>query len=133
MMSNNKSKIILLFLFLSSLTIASHFFNSSIVGWIDIPTHFAGGMAVATLLPKKIFKKKPLFSLFAIATIGIGWEFVEIVMANKEIFTGLFQETKADKTIDLIAGLAGFVFMYGSGTDAGRTAVDTVSEKMLQN
>jgi len=48
-----------------------------------------------------------------IATIGIGWEFVEIAMAKKEIFTALFQETKVDKTGDLIIGLAGLVFAYG--------------------
>lgn len=85
--------------------------------WIDIPTHFAGGMAVAAFLPKETFKKKPLLSLSVIATIGLGWEFIETAIANKEIFETLFKETKADKAGDLIVGLSGFAFIY-SKTDA---------------
>ncbi len=109
----SRKNIILLFLFLSSLTIASHSFNLSTAGWIDIPTHFAGGMVLAAFLPKETLKKKPLLSLSIIAIIGFGWEFVEIAMAKKEVFISLFQETKMDKTGDLIVGLAGFVFAHG--------------------
>ncbi len=127
MKNGSRKNIILLFLFLSSLTIASHSFNLNVANWIDIPNHFAGGMVVAAFLPKEMFKKKTLLSLLAIATIGIGWEFVEIAMAKKEIFFNLFQETRADKTIDLIVGLAGFAFIYGR-TDTGKTA----TEEMLQ-
>jgi len=113
----SRKKIILLFLFLSSLTIASHSFNLSTAGWIDIPTHFAGGMVVAAFLSKETVRKNPLFSLSVIAAIGFGWEFVEIAIAKKEIFATLFQETRMDKTGDLIVGLAGFVFAFGR-TDA---------------
>ena len=110
---NHRFNIVLVFLFLSALTVASHSFNLNMANWIDIPTHFAGGMVIATFLPKETFKRKTLLSLLVIATIGIGWEFVEIAMAKREIFTALFQETKMDKTGDLIIGLAGFVFVYG--------------------
>ena len=120
-MQNNKYSykfnIVLLFLFFSSLTFASNSFNSDmakwVANWIDIPTHFAGGMVVATFLPKGTFKKNPLLSIFIIATIGFGWEFVEIAAAKKGIFTALFQETKWDKMGDLFFGLAGFIFAYG--------------------
>ena len=108
-----KFNIILIFLFFSSLTIASHSFNLGSVSWIDIPNHFVGGMVVAAFLPKETFRKRALLSILIISTIGIGWEFVEITMAKKEVFFNLFQETKADKTGDLIIGLAGFVFSYG--------------------
>lgn len=116
-MKNNKHSykfnITLVFLFFSTLTISSHYFNLNMANWIDIPNHFVGGMVVAAFLPKEIFKQKLLFSLLAIATIGIGWEFVEIAMAKKELFPDLFRETRMDKTGDLIIGLAGFVFAYG--------------------
>lgn len=116
-MQNSKNKyklnITLLFLFISAITIASNLFNLSLVNWIDIPNHFVGGMVVAAFLPKETFKKKTFLSVLAIAIIGIGWEFVEVAMAKKEIFLNLFQETKADKTGDLIIGLAGLVFAYG--------------------
>ena len=108
-----KFNVVLLFLFLSSLTIASHSFGLNMANWIDIPTHFVGGMVLATFLPKETFKKKPLLSIFIIATIGLGWEFVEITVAKKEILTALFEETRADKVGDLVVGLAGFVFAYG--------------------
>ena len=110
---NNRKNLIFLFLFFSSLTIASDFFSLSMANWIDIPTHFTGGMVIAAFLPKEILKKRPLLSIFVITTIGFGWEFVEIAMANKGIFTTLFQETKLDKIGDLIFGLAGFIFAYG--------------------
>ena len=110
---NYKFNVVLLFLFLSSLTIASHSFGLNMANWIDIPTHFVGGMVVAIFLSKETFKKKPLLSIFIIAAIGFGWEFVEITVAKKEILTALFQETKVDKVGDLIVGLAGFVFAYG--------------------
>ena len=116
-MRNNKYSykfnIVLLFLFLSSLTLASHSFGLNMANWIDVPTHFVGGMVVATFLSKETFKKKPLLSIFIIATIGFGWELVEITVAKKEILTALFQETRVDKTGDLIVGLAGFIFAYG--------------------
>ena len=109
---NNKKNAILLFLFLSLLTVVSCFFDLAVANWIDIPTHFAGGIVVAAFLPKEIFKKKPLFSIFVIAAIGFGWEFIEIATAKKEIFTTLFQETRTDKAGDLIVGLTGFIFAY---------------------
>ena len=111
--NNYKLNITLLFLFISAITIASHSFNLGLASWIDIPNHFVGGMVVAAFLPKETFKKRAFFSILIIATIGIGWEFVEITMAKREIFTSLFQETKVDKTGDLIVGLAGLVFAYG--------------------
>ena len=110
---SHKFNIVLVFLFFSALTIASHSFNLNMANWIDIPAHFAGGMVIAAFLPKETFKRKTLLSLLAIATIGIGWEFVEIAMAKREIFLNLFQETRMDKTGDLIIGLAGFLFVYG--------------------
>ena len=118
--NNYKLNIILLFLFISAITIASHSFNLGLASWIDIPNHFIGGMVVAAFLSKETVKKNPLLSLFAIAIIGFGWEFVEITMAKREIFFNLFQETKTDKTGDLIVGLAGFIFAYGR-TDAKNT------------
>ena len=111
--NNYKLNITLIFLFISAITIASHSFNLGLASWIDIPNHFVGGMVVAAFLPKETFKKRAFFSILIIATIGIGWEFVEITMAKREIFTSLFQETKVDKTGDLIVGLAGLVFAYG--------------------
>ena len=111
--NNYKLNITLLFFFISAITITSHSFNLGLASWIDIPNHFVGGMVVAAFLPKEILKKRAFLSILAIATIGIGWEFVEIAIAKKEIFTSLFQETKADKTGDLIVGLAGLVFAYG--------------------
>lgn len=115
-MKNNKHSykfnIFFLFIFFSFLTTVAHFSNLNMAKWIDIPTHFIGGMAMATLLPKEKFKNKPLFSLSIITTIGFGWEFTEIMMANKEVFTVLFQETKIDKIGDLIFGLLGFIFVY---------------------
>ena len=111
--NNYKLNIVLLFLFISAITIASHSFNLSLASWIDIPNHFVGGMVVAAFLPKETFKKRALLSILIISTIGIGWEFVEITMAKKDIFFNLFQETKTDKTGDLIIGLAGLIFAYG--------------------
>ena len=111
--NNYKLNIILLFLFISAITIASHSFNLGLASWIDIPNHFVGGMVVAAFLPKETLKKRTFLSILAIATIGIGWEFVEVAMAKKEIFFNLFQETKADRAGDLIVGLAGLVFAYG--------------------
>ena len=118
--NNYKLNIILLFLFISAITIASHSFNLGLASWIDIPNHFVGGMVVAAFLPKETFKKRAFLSILTIAIIGIGWEFVEIAMAKKEIFFNLFQETKTDKTGDLIVGLAGLVFAYGR-TDTKNT------------
>ena len=116
-MRNNKYSyrfnIILVFLFFSALTIASNSFNLNMASWIDIPAHFTGGMVVAAFLPKETLKRRMLLSLLIIATIGLGWEFVEIAIAKKEIFMNLFQETKMDKTGDLIFGLTGFIFAYG--------------------
>ena len=116
-MRNNKYSyrfnIILVFLFFSALTIASNSFNLNMASWIDIPAHFTGGMVVAAFLPKETLKRRMLLSLLIIATIGLGWEFVEIAIAKKEIFMNLFQETRMDKTGDLIFGLAGFIFAYG--------------------
>lgn len=120
----NKSRIIFLYLLLSALTIFIHSFNLNSFNWIDIPTHFVGGMVVATFLPKEIFKKKPLLSLFIIAAIGIGWEFFEIAAANTGIFLNLFQETKTDKAIDLAVGLAGLIFIYSK-----RNATDIIEIK----
>ncbi|MEA1937043.1 MAG: hypothetical protein U9N04_02945 [Patescibacteria group bacterium] len=108
----SRKNVIICFLFFSSLTVIAHFFSLKMANWIDIPAHFAGGMVVATFLPKKVFRKNPLRSIFVIFLIGFGWEFVEITTAKKEIMTALFQETKLDKIGDLIVGLTGFVFIY---------------------
>ena len=119
---NKKIKIalgyIFLFVLLSVGTIFINVcnFHTNILGHIDIPNHFFGGVVVAIslfifFLPKFYSRKyKIIFTILYLSLIGFGWERIEIMVFEAGLSPGtLFEETSLNKVSDLAFGLAGFL------------------------
>ncbi len=89
--------------------------HRNILGHIDIPNHFLGGIVVA--IPVFIFLPKipsPTtkigLTILYLPLVGLGWEMVEIMVFEAGLSPGtLFEETFANKFSDLVFGLAGFI------------------------
>jgi hypothetical protein len=112
----NKNKIIIaLFILMCALTDIAYLGNIDILKWIDIPTHFTGGMLVAVLLSLTKLKRRPVLASILIITMGVGWEVIELVLSHSfpEPFTELlFRESLENRIQDLLVGFMGFVSAY---------------------
>ncbi|MCK5123570.1 MAG: hypothetical protein KAQ87_05505 [Candidatus Pacebacteria bacterium] len=113
----NKQKTIILALFIfASISIAiAHYYNISALGWIDIPTHFIGGMMIAIFFPLALIKKKPILGVSLILVIGLGWEVLELVVSNiavNDFIIRISEESAGDKVQDLFFGFAGLAYIY---------------------
>jgi len=116
-MNSNKEKTIILisFMIASMLIGIAHHYNLDALKWIDIPTHFIGGMVVGIFLPLSLLFKKPVLIIFLIFTIGIGWEFLELFVSNiatNDFILKISEESAGDKAQDIFFGFAGLVCMY---------------------
>ena len=92
-----------------------HYYNIDALRWIDIPTHFIGGMVVGIFLPLSLIKKRPILIISLIITIGIGWELVELVVSNiatNDFIIRLSEESARDKIQDIFFGFAGLAYIY---------------------
>lgn len=113
----NKEKIIILVLFIiASISISvMHYYSISAFRWIDIPTHFIGGMVVAMFFPLVLVKKRPLLIISLIIVIGIGWEFLELAVSNiatNDFLIKVSEESIENKIQDILFGLAGLICVY---------------------
>ena len=112
---NNKKKVVFLFLFFSVITAVACAFDLGILKHSDIPNHFLGGMVAAILLFEiflpKISKKenKIIFTVLFISFLGLGWEALEIAIAETRNAEPLFVETNANRAADLLFGFLGFI------------------------
>ena len=85
--------------------------------WIDIPMHFAGGLAAAFMVYcllriaenknklKTTIYLKFLFVISIVSLIAVGWEFMEFTFDS--LISSNFQMGIADTTGDLFMGLLG--------------------------
>ena len=113
----DKQKIITIILFIvASVSIAiMHYYNVSALRWIDIPTHFIGGMIVAMFFPLSLLKKRPVLIISLIITIGVGWELLELFVSNitaNDFIIKISEESTQNKIQDVLFGFAGLVFVY---------------------
>lgn len=110
-------KYIFLFVLFSAGTIFINVCNfyTNILGHIDIPNHFFGGIVAAVplfiLLPKISGREsKIVATILYLSLIGFGWEKIEIMALEAGYSSGnLFVETPFNKATDLFFGLAGFI------------------------
>ena len=112
--SNIKTLTIYLFIvwaILSIATIAIHHYEITAWEWIDIPTHFAGGMALAAIISDFFSKSKFKEMLPLALIIFVGWELIEIKMSGFEsnFYISLFTETKNNQLQDIIMGFLGLL------------------------
>ena len=112
--SKNKKLTFCLFIIwavLSITTIIVHRYEMANWLWIDIPTHFAGGMALAAIIADFFSKSKFKEILLLALAIFIGWEILEIKMSGLEgnFYINLFEETKTNQWRDLIMDLLGLL------------------------
>ena len=90
--------------------------------WVDIPMHFARGLAAAFMVycllkiaeDKKILKTnnplKFLFVISMVSLIAVGWEFMEFI--SDLLISSNFQKGIADTMGDLFIGLLGALVGY---------------------
>ncbi len=114
-MKNEKTIILILFIVASMLIAVVHYYNIDAFRWIDIPTHFIGGMIVATFFPLSLVKKRPILIISLIITIGIGWELVELAISNiatNDFIIRISEESAENKIQDVLFGFAGLAYVY---------------------
>ena len=114
-MKKEKAIILILFIIASIFIAIIHYYNLSAFRWIDIPTHFIGGMMVAIFLPLSLIKKRPVLVVSLILAIGIGWEFLELVVSNiatNDFIIRISEESTKNKVQDILFGFAGLAFVY---------------------
>ncbi len=114
-MKKEKTIILILFIIASMLIAVVHYYNISALRWIDIPTHFIGGMIVAMFFPLSLIKKRPILIISLIITIGIGWELVELAVSNiatNDFIIRISEESAEDKIQDIFFGFAGLAYIY---------------------
>ena len=114
-MNKQKTIILALFIFASMLIAIAHFYNINALRWIDIPTHFIGGMIVAMFFPLILIKKRPILIISLILVIGLGWEVVELVVSNiavNDFIIKVSEESTGNKIQDLFFGFAGLAYVY---------------------
>ena len=92
--------------------------------WYDILLHFLGGIFIGLLVlwvrflsgyfPASSFLWSPgrlfLFTLFWTFIIGVGWEVFEWLAGNTWSIEGYWLDTTLDVVLDLIGGIAGFLY-----------------------
>ncbi len=69
---------------LSIATIAIHHYKMIAWEWIDLPTHFAGGTALAAIIADFFSKSKFKEMLPLALVIFVGWELLEMEMSGFE-------------------------------------------------
>ena len=114
-MKKEKTIILILFVVASMLIAVVHYYDISALRWIDIPTHFIGGMIVAMFLPLSLVKKRPILIISLILVIGLGWELLEMVVSNiavNDFIIRVSKESTENKIQDLLFGFAGLAYMY---------------------
>ncbi len=114
-MKKEKTIILILFVVASMLIAVVHYYDISALRWIDIPTHFIGGMIVAMFLPLSLVKKRPILIIFLILVIGLGWELLEMVVSNiavNDFIIRVSEESTENKIQDLLFGFAGLAYIY---------------------
>ncbi|MBW6441237.1 hypothetical protein K0B03_04415 [Patescibacteria group bacterium] len=108
---------ILAWLILCFVTVLVFYKDLHYLRWIDIPTHFAAGVMLATIsfiISKRNIKK----AIFLSFLIFIAWEFFEIAAAatsKREFVINIFEETKLNRIQDVLMdtlGLVSFFFVY---------------------
>lgn len=114
MKNSNKAAyfIIIIWLILCAATAIAFYFDISELRWIDIPTHFAGGLMVAFLLNGK--EKTPnLKKIFLLSLIVfLLWELFELsasTFAENEYIVSVFKETEKNRVQDVMMGILGFI------------------------
>ncbi len=108
---------IFLFILFSVATIVINVYDvhRNILGHIDIPNHFLGGIVVAIsvfiFLPKISSQATKIgLTILYLPLVGFGWEMIELMALNNGYSPGdLFAETSLNKVSDLAFGLAGFI------------------------
>jgi len=100
-------------LILSIFTVYIYYNGSSSFIWIDIPTHFMGGMLVALIIngKNKITDFNKLFILSLL--VFILWEFFEITMATiipNQFVIDIFSEIPTNRLQDIILDIFGLIF-----------------------
>jgi len=114
-MKNEKIIISILFMIASMFIAIVHYYNIDALRWIDIPTHFIGGMVVGIFLPLSLLSKKPVLIISLILAIGIGWELLELTVSNiavNDFIIRLSEESAGDKIQDIFFGFAGLAYIY---------------------
>ncbi len=114
-MKKEKTIILILFIVASMLIAVVHYYDISALRWIDIPTHFIGGMVVGIFLPLSLLSKKPVLIISLILVIGLGWELLELTVSNvavNDFVIRISEESAGNKTQDLFFGLGGLAYMY---------------------
>jgi len=114
-MKKEKRIILILFIVLSALIAIVHYYNLSALRWIDIPTHFIGGMIVAMFFPLSLIKKRPLLIISLIIVIGLGWELLELIVSNiavNDFIIRVSEESVGNKIQDVLFGFAGLIYIY---------------------
>ena len=112
--SNIKALTIYLFIawvVLSIITIIVHRYGMASWRWIDVPTHFAAGMALAAIIADFSSKSKFKEMVPLALVIFVGWELLEIKMSGSEndLFINLFMETRNNQLQDLVMGFLGLL------------------------
>ena len=114
-MKKEKTIILILFIVASMLIAIVHYYNIGALKWVDIPTHFIGGMIVAMFFPLSLIKKRPILIISLIITIGIGWELVELAVSNiavNDFIIRVSEESTENKIQDVLFGFAGLAYIY---------------------
>ena len=114
-MKKENTRILILFVIASMLIAITHYYDITALKWIDIPTHFIGGMIVAIFFPLSLIKKRPLSIISLIIVIGVGWELLELVVSNvavNDFIVRISKESAENKIRDLLFGFAGLSCIY---------------------
>lgn len=114
-MKKEKRIILILFIILSALIAVVHYYNISALRWIDIPTHFIGGMMIAMFLPLSLIKKRPILIISLILVIGLGWELLELIVSSiavNDFIIRVSEESTENKIQDILFGFAGLIYVY---------------------
>ena len=114
-MKKEKTIALALFVIASMLIAVVHYYNISALKWIDIPTHFIGGMIVAMFIPLSLIKKRPILIISLILVIGLGWELLETIVSNvavNDFIIRISEESTKDKIQDVLFGFAGLSSVY---------------------
>ena len=114
MFSKNKKLTFYLFIVwavLSIATITIHRYEITAWEWIDIPTHFAGGMALAAIIADFFSKSKFREMLPLALIIFVGWELLEMKMSGfkSNFYISIFTETKNNQLQDITMGFLGLL------------------------
>lgn len=108
----SKNKLILTFLAVSAITTYIYLFDVKAFFNIDMINHFLGGMLLANLIPKNLRIEKSSLIFILASAVFIGWEALEILFTNYNIYPKLFDETISNRIQDVVLDYLGFVVFY---------------------